>query len=71
MDPMHSQTSFITTDRKHCVILTEYYRVDPEMAAKICGNPDSTALTVKPLTHLSRFGSIFNSDAIETILNMP
>ena len=54
-----------------CVFLTDYNRVDPEMAAQVCGRPDSTALTVKQLSHLSRFGSIFNSDAIETIVNMP
>ena len=51
--------------------LTDNYRVEPQMAVQICGKPDSTAQTVKQLSHLSRFWSIFQSDAIETILNMP
>ena len=54
-----------------CVILTDNYRVEPEMAAQICDKPDSTAQTVKQLSQISQLGSIFNSDAIETILNMP
>ena len=70
---MRSQMSSIGSEPKclkHCVILTDYYRVEPQMAAQICGRPVSTALTVQQLSHLSRFGSIFNSDTIKTILNI-
>ena len=72
MDPMYSFLSYRSNMLEIVLsILTDYYRSEPKMAAQIFGKPDSTALTVKQMSHLSQFGSIFSSEAIETILDMP
>ena len=73
MDTMHSHKCLpqvLKEMLKHCVIQTDYYQVreEPKIAAQICGKPDSTALTVQQLSHLS---SIFDSEMIDTILKMP